>query len=132
MIYLYIFIVIICLFLIYLVYIKNKQYKELNEGNIHSILTLDDKNRLIFSIPIKSTYCEPRELYEFRQNVLYNDLMIGQYYAPGLVPIICNTPEKFDYWKNKLNTCRKVWDWERDELKKYKDSTYNCIANLKD
>jgi len=124
---LYIFIFICCLVLIYLMYIKNKQYKEILSGNIHSILTLDNKNRLIFLIPFKSKYCEPHELYEFKQNVLYNDPMTGNYYAPGLVPIICNTEERFEYWKNKLNTCGKVWEWEKEEFEKYKTEIYSYL-----
>ena len=127
MTWLYVMTIIWCLFLLYVLLIKIQELYNIKSGNIKSILTLDDNNKLIFSIPFKSKYCEPRELFEFKQNVLFNDPMTGDYYAPGLVPIICDTDEKFNYWKNKLNTCGKVWEWELTEFKKYKEAMYNYL-----
>lgn len=122
---LYYILIILFLTLLYLIH----KYNQIKINNIKSVLSLDDNNILTFSIPIKSKYIEPRPIYIFAYDIKYTDLMTGDYYGPGFKPIKCETNEEFEHYKNKFDTCDKVWKWEKEEFEKYKDAIDDYLKN---
>lgn len=82
---------------------------KVNFNNYPPVIDKDEYWRITFK-PISSVKY-PRIIYKYNGNQDY----------PEYIPLLCNE-DTFEYWRKYFNTCNKVWEFERKELKKYTEA----------
>lgn len=123
MVWLYIFIVILCLIFFYIIYLKYTRYKQVNNGTYPAKITLDKYKRLNFSIPYNSNF-PPRILFIFEENK-------EDFGKSTFAPIKCDNEETFYYYKDLFKTCGDVWNWENQQFERYRKSIEEYLKNHK-
>lgn len=113
--------IILSLIILYLIYIRNKVFKQIDNGDYPITLFLDRDKYLNFYI---GKLIKPRRIcifYDNKEN-------------PGrstYEPIKCETDTNFEYWKSVFKTIGDVWDWERNEFYKYKQYVETYLMDKK-